>query len=361
MFKQFFAIFTTLLLSVFLQVNSAAPPKTPPNELLDDYSLNSTIPIEYFYVDDTSGDGNFTHYKYSEKSIEAMIVAASKSLKKYESLYSNMMQKRQDSNDDALSLSKNELETDVLSKLFLIVPKSEWLQVALSIKQFKYSKFAIRNKVVAVIGSSEPWIEALMLALNASQVYTLEYNQLSLGHKKITTITGHDLLAFYNTYDNEIINKCISQSSTNQNTCTNSGSSVSSPPPLFDTVIAISSLDHDGLGRYGDPLNPNGDLESMTKISQMVKPGGYMFITMPIGSDMVVFNLLRRYGPVRFPKLIEAASGFTVIDKLGWEEARFTDTPDFRHSYEPVIILKKTEFSSNTAEQTDVDTSNYHQ
>jgi len=28
---------------------------------------------------------------------------------------------------------------------------------------------------------------------------------------------------------------------------------------LFDMVFSFSSIEHDGLGRYGDPLNPNGD------------------------------------------------------------------------------------------------------
>ena len=338
----------------FLQSVETAPPKTPPSdELLNGYSINGSVPIEYFYVDDTAEDGNFTHYKYSEKSITAMIEGAAKSLKKYESLYANMMTKR--SAMEPLT-SKKELEIDTLSKIFLVAPKSEWLHVALSAKQFKYSKFAIRNKVVAVIGSSEPWCEAVLLALGASHVYTLEYNQLTLGHEKITTITGHALLSFYESYSSSITynnNDCnISESTTvDQQTCTPRDQQHTSSAPLFDTVIAISSLDHDGLGRYGDPLNPDGDLESMSRIARMVKPGGHMFITVPVGSDMVVFNLLRRYGPIRLPRLLEAAAGFSVVDKLGWEESRFTATPDFRHSYEPVIILKKQGDDESTAKK----------
>lgn len=326
------------LLVVLSHQVSAAPPKTPPEELMNGYSVNGTVPIEYFYVDDTSEDGNFTHYKYSEKSIAAMIEGATKSLKKYEQLYANMMTKRQEAES---TMSKKELETEVLSKIFLVAPKSEWLQVALSAKQFKYSKFAIRNKVVAVIGSANPWAEAVLLALGASHVYTLEYNQLTLGHEKITTITGQSLVSFYDSYSQS--NNCDEQ-----RTCANP-----SATPLFDTVVAISSLDHDGLGRYGDPLNPDGDLESMSKIARMVKPGGYMFVTVPVGSDMIVFNLLRRYGPIRLPRLLDAAADFTVVDRLGWEEERLTATPDFRHSYEPVIVLRKLESTHTTAAEND--------
>ena len=33
----------------------------------------------------------------------------------------------------------------------------------------------------------------------------------------------------------------------------------------FDACVSISSYEHDGLGRYGDPLNPDGDLEEAMK------------------------------------------------------------------------------------------------
>lgn len=31
----------------------------------------------------------------------------------------------------------------------------------------------------------------------------------------------------------------------------------------FDAIVSFSGLEHDGLGRYGDPLNPYGDLSAM--------------------------------------------------------------------------------------------------
>jgi hypothetical protein len=257
-----------LLLVFFLYFHAVetAPPKIPPEDLVNGYSMNNSVPIDYFYVDDTAEDGNFTHYKYSEKSINAMIESAAKSLKKYESLYANMMTKRSAAiMEPSTTSTKKELEIDTLSKIFLVAPKSEWLQVALSAKQFKYSKFAIRNKVVAVIGSTEPWCEAILLSLNASHVYTLEYNQLTLSHEKITTITGHALLSFYESYGPVTNHECnwtsSSLSSIDQQACTTrmqtEGQQKTTAAPLFDTVIAISSLDHDGLGRYGKYISIN--------------------------------------------------------------------------------------------------------
>lgn len=328
---------------VHINLCHAAPPKTPREDLVDGYTVNGSVPIEYFYVDDTSEDGNYTHYKYSEKTIGIMIEAATKSAKKYEQLFGTMIEKRQTVEPTS---SKKDIEMDIVNKIFLTAPKSEWLHVALSIKQFKYSKFAVRNKVVAVIGSSTPWVEALLIAMGAEHVHTLEYNLLTLAHDKITTITGDALLSHYSNFSTTAASGCGSVISTSE-TPTESNTPIEQQycptinAPIFDTVVAISSLDHDGLGRYGDPLNPDGDLASMSKIARMVKPGGYMFITVPIGSDMVVFNLLRRYGPIRLPMLLDAAAGFTVVDKLGWVEEKFNATPNFRQSYEPVLVLKK--------------------
>ena len=75
-----------LILFLYFHAVETAPPKIPPEDLVNGYSMNGSVPIDYFYVDDTAEDGNFTHYKYSEKSINAMIESAAKSLKKYESL-----------------------------------------------------------------------------------------------------------------------------------------------------------------------------------------------------------------------------------------------------------------------------------
>lgn len=42
------------------------------------------------------------------------------------------------------------------------------------------------------------------------------------------------------------------------------------------------------LGRYGDPLDPDGDLKAMKLVYSMLKPGGLLFLTVPVGPDVVV-------------------------------------------------------------------------
>lgn len=44
----------------------------------------------------------------------------------------------------------------------------------------------------------------------------------------------------------------------------------------YDIIASFSSVEHAGLGRYGDPLNPAGDLMVSAQLSCMLKPGGLL-------------------------------------------------------------------------------------
>jgi hypothetical protein len=83
----------------------------------------------------------------------------------------------------------------------------------------------------------------------------------------------------------------------------------------FDTIASFSSLEHTGLGRYGDPLNPNGDIEAMRQIHCMLKPGGLLFLGLPTnddGSSHIEFNVHRVYGNARLNLMFE---GWKLLKK----------------------------------------------
>ena len=85
----------------------------------------------------------------------------------------------------------------------------------------------------------------------------------------------------------------------------------------FDVVFSISSFEHDGLGRYGDPINPTGDIEAMINVKSMLKKDGILFLAVPVGVDTIFWNAHRIYGKHRFPKLID---GWEIIDKVSFHE-----------------------------------------
>ena len=149
-----------------------------------------------------------------------------------------------------------------------------------------------------------------MLELGANHVTTIEYNKLTYAHPNITTISKHQFGALY---------ACDSQRKTS-----------------FDIALSISSFDHDGLGRYGDPLNPFGDLHSISKIHCMLKDNGLFFLGVPVGEDAVEFNAHRIYGYARLS--IVLALGFRLIAVHHHVPFRLKDLSN-RSFLQPMFVL----------------------
>ena len=63
---------------------------------------------------------------------------------------------------------------------------------------------------------------------------------------------------------------------------------------LFDAVVTFSSVEHSGLGRYGDGINPWGDLITMARVWCVMKPKALLLIGVPAGkTDILYYNAHR--------------------------------------------------------------------
>lgn len=79
----------------------------------------------------------------------------------------------------------------------------------------------------------------------------------------------------------------------------------------FDVIVACSAIEHFGLsGRYGSSEDEEGDLKAMRKIGRLLNPMGRLFLTIPVGADMVFRPWHRVYGKKRLQSLLE---GFEVL------------------------------------------------
>ena len=65
----------------------------------------------------------------------------------------------------------------------------------------------------------------------------------------------------------------------------------------FDSVSSLHSIEHFGLGRYGDTIDPNGHIKGLVNISRLVAPGGHLYISFPIGKNKIEFNAQRIMAP----------------------------------------------------------------
>ena len=117
--------------------------------------------------------------------------------------------------------------------------------------------YAIKSKHLAVVGTEKPWAEAIVLNLGAEKVTTIEYRKLYIEHPRVSVFTPFQ-------YASMFLNRTAE---------------------IFDAVVSYSSIEHTGLGRYGDPLMPYGDMEAVAQIWCSIKPGGFLFLAVPMNRD----------------------------------------------------------------------------
>ena len=162
---------------------------------------------------------------------------------------------------------------------------------------------------VLIIGSNVPWYEAICVARGARSCTTLEYNELRYDHPRLRTVTVADFEGSRELPDGQL--------------------------RRWDVAWSISSFEHDGLGRYGDDLNPDADLQAMERVRGYVREAGVgkLFLSLPVGRDEVVWNAQRVYGPLRLPLLL---AGWETLGVFGHERADF-ERREFGH--EPVFVL----------------------
>ena len=140
---------------------------------------------------------------------------------------------------------------------------------------------AFRGKRVVIPGSELPHYEVFLQRFaGAASTETLEYRMFSVSEPKIH-------VRLVETYWREV------------------AAAPGSPDHVFDTVFSYSNFEHDGLGRYGDPLDPDGDRKAVKEMWSMLRPGGHLILALPVGADCVAFYGNRRYGPLRLGWLLQ--------------------------------------------------------
>ena len=86
-------------------------------------------------------------------------------------------------------------------------------------------------------------------------------------------------------------------------------------PYADGSVPSVSSLcvaEHIGLGRYGDPLDPQGTEKAIVELKRIVRPGGDLYISVPLDDvNRIYFNAHRAFTEQR---LLEWFRPFAVVE-----------------------------------------------
>jgi SAM-dependent methyltransferase len=69
------------------------------------------------------------------------------------------------------------------------------------------------------------------------------------------------------------------------------------PSDSLPSVSCLHAVEHVGLGRYGDPIDPQGWLTAMREMARVLSPGGRLYLGTPIGKERLAFNSERVFDP----------------------------------------------------------------
>ncbi len=79
----------------------------------------------------------------------------------------------------------------------------------------------------------------------------------------------------------------------------------------IESLSCMHVVEHIGLGRYGDPIDPEGDLKAIKELKRVLKPEGYLLFVAPIGKQKLAFNAHRIYS---FESILLYFSGFDLLE-----------------------------------------------
>ena len=76
---------------------------------------------------------------------------------------------------------------------------------------------------------------------------------------------------------------------------------------IFDSISCLHTIEHVGLGRYGDEINPNSYKQFYKKIIKILNQKGRLYISFPISKEnKVYFNSQRTFDPKHILQLDES-------------------------------------------------------
>lgn len=241
------------------------PPKEPPDELREFYTLGSRIPIVPYYFNAEHYNGG-KGYFWDTAMIENLVAQPDCDCGQY--LNANC--------DKAINT---------------------------------YEHF-VKGKAGIVVGSETPWAEAVLIKHGATAVSTIEYMPIQTNHPKLRTYHPAKVGELFLAKGWEEV----------------------------DFAFIYSSVEHDGLGRYGDPMNPFADLESVARVRCLLKHGGVLFLGFPAGPDAVTWNAHRIYGILRLYLMF---MGWEILDLVGMDHSLVDySTTGFWRS-QPMFVLRK--------------------
>jgi SAM-dependent methyltransferase len=87
----------------------------------------------------------------------------------------------------------------------------------------------------------------------------------------------------------------------------------------ISSLSCLHVVEHIGLGRYGDPLDPAGTKKAVKELVRVLAPGGNLFLATPIGHPRLCFNAHRIHTAAQICQMADELNlvEFSGIDDTG--------------------------------------------
>lgn len=77
------------------------------------------------------------------------------------------------------------------------------------------------------------------------------------------------------------------------------------------SLSCMHVIEHVGLGRYGDTIDPEGDVKAISEIKRVLKKDGDLLFVVPVGKPKVFYNAHRIYS---YGQVTRYFAGFVLKD-----------------------------------------------
>lgn len=113
----------------------------------------------------------------------------------------------------------------------------------------------------------------------------------------------------------------------------------------LQSLSSLHVLEHIGLGRYGDPVDPEGYAKGAKELERVLAAGGTLFLSTPVGKERVYFDAHRVFHPNTILELFPSMEleKFYLIDDVGdrlIEENALELAPECHYGC-GIFVLKK--------------------
>lgn len=86
---------------------------------------------------------------------------------------------------------------------------------------------------------------------------------------------------------------------------------------FFDAIVAVSTVEHIGVGYYGDPRYEDGDFAAIREMARILKKNGRILVTSPYCRDYLLTESERIYDEIRLDKIAH------LVDRLSLEKEEY--------------------------------------